>query len=251
VSETIELDASLRELWRRKWLVLLGALAVAAVTAGISLSAPTRYQTSALVQIGRVMGDDLENAYAVAETIKSEGFQAAATARSEAPVRGRVSAEALTGGQGRTEHPILVRISAWGPTPQAAVAAGESAFDELIARHGERFASALEGYREYEKLLAAAAEPAAGPADPVARRDLGELRARLASPTTTAKTRLVDPFPVPGAPVPRNTAASAGVAFLVTAAILTLLVLAVGQIRGAGRRPSVVGPPSSVAGEEV
>jgi hypothetical protein len=189
------------------------------------------------------MGEELEDAYAVAETVKSAGFQAAAHTRSNAPVRGHVSADALTGGQGRTEHPILVKISAWGGTPQAAVAAGQGALDELLARHKERFAQAVDGYRQYEKILAAAAEPAGGaPADATARRDLGELRARLASPIVTAETRLVDPFPVPSAPVARNTASSAGIAFAVAAAILTLLVLALGQVGSRGPEDTEIGP---------
>jgi hypothetical protein len=244
VSETVELDASLRELWRRKWLVLLGAAAVAAVTAVASMLTPVRYQTTALVQVGRVMGEDVENPYAVAETIKSPGFQAAAHARSNVPMQGRVSADALTGGQGRGEHPVLVRVTASGGTPEAAVAAGQAALDELLARHGERFAKAVAGYREYEKVLAAAAEPAAGQVDAIARRDLGELRARLTSPIVTAETRLVDPFPLPAAPVPRNTLVSAAVAFAVTAAVLSLLALALAQVRASGQWPVTSGPHS-------
>jgi hypothetical protein len=249
VNETIELDASLRELWRRKWIVLLGALVVAAIAAGASLVNPVRYQTEALVQIGRVMGEEIEDAYAVAETIESPGFRAAVAARSKG--RGRVSAKAVTGGQGRTEHPVLVRVVASGATPEAAVAAGQGALDELLARHSERFAKAVAGYRDYEKVLAAAAEPAAGQSDAVARRELGELRARLASPIVTAETRVVDPFPVPSAPVPRNTAWLAGVAFAVTAAILTLLAFALGQVRSGDPRPVPRGPRETPDGPRV
>jgi hypothetical protein len=104
------------------------------------------------------------------------------------------------------------------------VTAGQAALDELLARHAERFASAVSPYREQERFLEASS-------DPEARRQLAELRARLGSPIVTGETRAKDPFTPPAAPEPRNTAMSAVVAFAVSAAILALLVLALAQIR--------------------
>ena len=225
MNDAIELDSSLRALWRWKWLVLIGAAVAAAIAAGISLAKPERYETSTLVEVGRVMDRELEDAYAVAATINSPGFQSAAQARAGgAPAAGRVSAEAVTGGQGRAEHPVLVRIHAWGATPQEAVAAGQAALDELLARHADRFSRAVAPYRASEDLLQSSPEPSA-------LRELGELRARLSNPLVTGNTRAVDPFPIPASPVPRGTAAKAGVAFAVAAAVLALLVLALAQVR--------------------
>jgi hypothetical protein len=225
VNDTVELDASLRALWRRKWLVLAGAVLAAAVAAGVSLARPARYETSTLVEVGRVIGEELEDAYAVAETVNSVGFQSAAQARAaETPVAGRISASAVTGGQGRAEHPVLVRVGAWGSSPQAAMIAGQAALDELLARHAELFARAVAPYRAQESFLD-------GSPDPEARRQLADLRARLDSPIFTGETRAKDPFAVPASPEPRGTAMSALVAFSVSAAILALLVLALAQVR--------------------
>jgi hypothetical protein len=235
VSETIELEASLRELWRRKWLVLAGAALAAVIAGAFTLATPAHYQTTTIVKIGRVMGTDLDDSYAVAEMVKSAGFQLAAQARAEGTrVAGRVSAQVTTGGQGRAEHPVNVAITGSGETPHEAVAAGQAAVDELIARHAEIFSKTVASYREYEQVLAAAAEPPVGPADPIARRELWELRAGLNAPIKTAETRAEDPFPVPSAPVPRNTAMAAAVAFASVAAVLALLVLALAPLRPEG-----------------
>jgi hypothetical protein len=223
VNETIELDTSLRAVWRWKWLVLAGAVVAAAIVAGLSASATPRYTTTALVGVGRVMGEELEDAFAVAQTINSPGFQAAMRARAGGPVPGTVQAEALTGGQGRLEHPTLVRITASAPSAEAAVAAGQAAVAELVARHAERYDQSVAVHREYERVLEAAA-------DPTARKELFELRARLVSPVFTAPTAAKDAFPTPAAPVPKDTLLSASVAFAVTLAILVLLVVALAQV---------------------
>jgi hypothetical protein len=227
VSEIVELDASLAALWRRKWLVLAGAVLAAAVAGGVAAASAPRYTTTALVEVGRVMGDELEDAFAVAQTINSAGFQDAMRKRAGGPLPGSVSAEALTGGQGRLEHPTLVRLTATSATAEGAVALGRAAADEIVARHAERFDGAISGYRDYERVLAATGE--AAPADAASRKDLFDLRAKLASPVFTAPTRLEDPFPTPSAPEPKNAALSAAVAFAVAFAVLVLLVVALAQ----------------------
>lgn len=226
MSETVELDLSLRELWRRKWLVLAGALLAAAVAAGLAAAAAPRYTTTTLVEVGRVMGDELEDAFAVAQTINSPAFQAAARGRANG-AGGSVQAEALTGGQGRLEHPTLVRVTATAATADAAAAIGKAAVDEIVARHKERFDAAISGFRETERVLAAGGDP---PADAAARKDLLELRAKLGSPIFTEPTHAKDPFPA-ASPQPKNVAISAGVAFAVALAILVLLVVALAQVR--------------------
>lgn len=229
VTDTIELDAGLRAVWRSKWLLLVGALICAAAAAGWTMLGPTRFTTSALVSMGRVMGEEIEDTYAVAQTINSPGFLAAVKSRTSGGP-GSVNAEALTGGQGRLERPTLVRVTATAPTPEQAVATGQAAVDELVERHRSRFQTSEATYREYEKVLAVAGEPATGAADPVARRELFELRAKLKSPIFTAQTATRDPFPAPTA-VSRNTAVVAGVAFISSLAILVIAAVAVGQAR--------------------
>jgi uncharacterized protein involved in exopolysaccharide biosynthesis len=231
VSEIVELDLSLRALWRWKWLVLAGAVIAAAVAAGVTSFSPPRYTTTALVEIGRVMGDELEDAFAVAQTVNSTGFQASMRQHAGSALPGTVSAEALTGGQGRLEHPTLVRVTATASTADGAVALGKAAVDELVATHQQRFDQSIAGYRDTEHMLAATGEPATGPADPVARKELYELRAKLGAPVSTEPTHAKYPFPTPTAPEPKNTALAAGVAFVVSLAVLVLFVVALAQMR--------------------
>ena len=229
MTDTIELDSSLRAVWRSKWLLLAGALVCAAAAAGWTMLGPPRFTTSALVSMGRVMGEELEDPYAVAQTINSPGFMASVKARTgNAP--GTVIAEALTGGQGRLERPTLVRITASAPSADQAVTVGQAAVEELVERHRTRFEASVATYRDYEKVLAVTGEPATGTADAIARRDLFELRAKLGSPVFTAQTATRDSFP-PAVAVPRNTAVAAGVAFVTSLAILLLLVIAAAQLR--------------------
>jgi hypothetical protein len=226
-----ELDASLRALWRWKWVLLLASAVIAAIAAGTTLLPPPSYTTQGLVEVGKVMGEPIDDVYAVAETIRSPGFKAALRERAGGALPGSVTAEAMTGGQGRLEHPILVRVVGSAPTADGAVAAARMAVDELMARHHERFERATGIHREYERVLATTGEPAEGqPADPEARRDLFDLRARIASPVLTFETYLRDPFPVPTAAQPRNTIWVAAVAFAVSLAMLMLIVIAITQV---------------------
>lgn len=223
MSETVELDVSLRALWRWKWLVLIGAIVAAAAAAGIAASSSPRYTSTALVEVGRVMGEELEDAFAVAQTINSQGFQAKMRERASAPLPGNVTADALTGGQGRLEHPTLVRVTATSSSPDAAVAIGQAAVDEMVARHKERFDAGIARYREYERVLGE-------PTDPAARKELYDLKARLDSPVFTEPTHLKDPFPKPAAAESKNVPIAAAVAFVVSLAILVLLVVALAQV---------------------
>ncbi len=229
MTDTIELDSSLRAVWRSKWLLLAGAVVCAAAAAGWTMLGPPRYTTSALVSMGKVMGEEIEDPYAVAQTINSPGFLAAVKART-GNAGGSVNAEALTGGQGRLERPTLLRITATAPTADQATVVGQAAVDELVERHRKRFEASVASYREFEKVLAASGEPATGAADPIARRDLFELRAKLGSPVFTGQTEARDSFPAATA-VPRNTGVAAGVGFVTSLAILVLLAIAVGQFR--------------------
>lgn len=221
MTDRIELDASIAAVLRRKWLILGGGVVCAALAAGYTLLGPPRYTTTALVEVGRVMGAELEDAFAIAQTVNSPGFQAAARARAGS-LAGAVTAEALTGGQGRLEHPTLVRITATADAPGTAVAAGNAAVAELLDRQSQRFDASIAGYREQEKTLVALGADG--------QKDLAELRARMSSPISTAKTNVTDPFPVPAAPAPRDTAVAALVAFLVGLAMLTLVVVALAQV---------------------
>jgi len=226
VTEAIELDPGIEAVWRRRWLLFVAALVCGALAAGYTLLSRPVYTTSTLVEVGRVMGDELEDAYAVAQMVNSPAFQQAAASRRSGSANGVVTAEALTGGQGRLEHPTLVRITASADSPGSAVDAGQAAAAELTARHKIRFDSAVAGFREQARILGA------NPASEVSG-DLLTLQAKLASPIYTSETRLEDPFPTPSAPVPRNTWIAAAVGFLVGLAVLTLLVAAYGQVGGA------------------
>jgi hypothetical protein len=107
---------------------------------------------------------------------------------------------------------------------------GDAAVAELAARHAARFDASVAGFRAYERVLAASGEPASGAADPAARKELFELRAKLTSPVFTEPTHAEDPFP-PAAEVPKDAALAAGVAFLVGLAVLVLFVVALAQVR--------------------
>ena len=125
MTDTIELESGLRAVWRWKWFILGGALACAAAAAGWTMIGPARYTTSALVSLGRVVGEDIDDPYAVAQTINSPGFASAVRTRASG-IAGSVTAEAITGGQGRLERPTHIRVTATAGSRSRCRAAGES-----------------------------------------------------------------------------------------------------------------------------
>jgi hypothetical protein len=218
-----DIDAALSALWKQKWWMAIAAIVAAGAAAAIASLGADRYQTTALLEVGRVLGEPIDDPWAVAKMLESEAFRG--TVAEHAGTRPpRIAADAVTAGQGRGEHPVLVRVTGSGESPQEAVAAGDAVVAEILARHKVRYEQALAVHRAHQDALAAAASK-----DPQAQREMLELASKLGSPVLTRPTSQLDPFPLPRQAVPRRIGTVAGVAALAVAAIAALVVIATAQ----------------------
>lgn len=224
----ISLDRYFRSVWRAKWIILLLVACAAAISGFITFRKPALHTASALLQVGRVWSQPLEDPYVTSEIANSPGFineLAASLRTSAAYLRRSVRAETVTAGPPRNVYPILVRIMATTEIPAESVRLARAFAEAVVEQHAERFdqalASHLDHQRRLEEQYAAVAKTGfVAPLDGLLKLDqeLFGIRARNSSPTETAKTRLVGevvPGPVIRPDVVRNAGAAAIVAALV------------------------------------
>ena len=72
--EEITLDRYLIAVWRAKWFILLLVLASAGAAALLALRQPTLHTAAALIKVGRVWKEPLEDPYVTTEVANSQGF---------------------------------------------------------------------------------------------------------------------------------------------------------------------------------
>jgi hypothetical protein len=231
--EEIRLDKYLAAVWRAKWLIILGVLLAAGATYLLASRQPTTYKATALLKIGRVWKEPLEDPYVTERIINSAGFQNELAKKirvNPRQLRRSVQAETIIAGPRRSRYPILVSITATSTeTEDEAVHLTEAVADEVSARHEVLFNEALKPHLEQQRRLEERYKELAAQAG--AQRDLllkvegelNEVRANnsVSNVNVTEKTRLaVDIAPEASArpPVWRNVAAAALVAAVVCVA---------------------------------
>lgn len=247
--QDISLDRYFAALWRAKWLIVITVAGAAAVTAFLGFRQPTQYTATALIEVGRVWKEPLEDIYTTTEIINSPGFLhrlAEKTSIRQGQLRRSIKADTVTAGPRRIRYPILVRITATtGSFDESERLAGLVA-DGIIEDHGKLFEQALaprlERQKRLEEMLKDQALASSTGRETLLRlqTELDEVRANNISPTMTEKTRLVEPV-VQGtaiAPSPwRSVAFSALIALIVTSMVAVLLEIfkAAGAIRSKAR----------------
>lgn len=247
--QDISLDRYVAALWRAKWLIAIAVAGAAAVTAFLGFRQPTLYTASALLEVGRVWKEPLEDIYTTTEIINSPGFLHRLAEKSDVrqgQLRRSIKADPVTAGPRRTRYPILVRITATTGSYDESERLASVVADGVIEDHARLFEQALaprlERQKRLEEMLKDQSLASSTGRETLLKlqAELDEVRANNTSPTMTEKTRLVEPV-VPGstiAPSPwRNVAFSALIALIVTAAAAILLEVfkATGAIRSKAR----------------
>jgi len=229
--ETISLDRYFAAVWRAKWLIFLAVAGATAITAFLGFRQPTLYTASALIEVGRVWKEPLEDTYTTTEVINSAGFThrlAEKIGLRPGQLRRSVRAETVTAGPRRTRYPILVRITATTESFEESERLARVVAGAIIEEHGELFDRALAPRLERQAALEEMLKGQSGEAVMRLQAELAEVKANNTSPTVTEKTRLVEPV-VPGAiiaPAPwRGVAVSAMLALFATVAAAILLEL--------------------------
>jgi len=255
IQEEIGLDRYFAAVWRARWLVLVGVIAAVAVMAAVEYNRPTLHSATAVIKVGQVWKEPLQDLYVTTEIANNDGFLQAVAARlgtDSASLRRRLHAETIAGGPARAPYALLVRFTAVTENSDESVRIADAAASEILARHEKLFDEALaprlihqhrleelisqmqvsttvKGPSETEvlgldmyprKVLKAMAD---GQLLPMVKlmREFSDVKMSNSSPTETHKTELVDPV-VPGV----ITSPAIGRDTLVTGLVAALIYIA-------------------------
>ena len=72
--EEVDLMDYLKVVWKWKYLIIIGTVVCAAIAGVVSLSLPKVYETTEVIEIGKVVGSSLTNVKAVKSIMESESF---------------------------------------------------------------------------------------------------------------------------------------------------------------------------------
>jgi hypothetical protein len=155
--EEIRLDKYLIAIWRAKWLIILGVLLAAGAAYYLASRQPTLHKATALLKIGRVWKEPLEDPYVTETIVNSAGFQKELAKKINAnprQLKRSVHAETIIAGPRRSRYPILVSVTATSDeSADDAVRLTEAVADELVARHEALFNEAMKPHIERERRL--------------------------------------------------------------------------------------------------
>jgi uncharacterized protein involved in exopolysaccharide biosynthesis len=232
--ELISLDRYFSAVWRAKWFIIIATLLVGGAVAFFELRQPALYTATALIEVGRVWKEPLEDPYATAEIANSAGFireLAAKTGDKPAHIRRSVRAETINVGPRRSRYPVLIRITATTEKGfDESERLAQAVADEILARHDKMFEEAIAPHRRREARLEERLKQSAAGSDAALKieSEIDQLRANNASPAMTEKTHLADPVAEGSIVKPspwRRVAAYSLVALLSTAALAILVDL--------------------------
>ncbi len=193
--EQINLDRYFRAAWRAKWFIIIVTLATGGAIIYLGLREPTLYTAEALIEVGRVWKEPLEDTYTTAETASGGGFIQALAQKigvKPAHLKRSVKADTVRAGPRRAQYPILVRITATTESLDESMRLVQAVTDEIIARHDKLFEEAIAPHRQQEERLAERVRQASGELALKLESELDEVRASNASPTLTEKTHILD-----------------------------------------------------------
>lgn len=202
MDEQLELNKYAGAIWRGKWLILAAILVAGFVTAAYRYKQPATYTADAVIRVGRVWKEPLEDPYVTAEIVNSQSFAdeiAHKLSMKPGQLRRAVRATAVTAGPQRASYPILVRITASTDSVDQSIRLADAVVGEVVANHQAIFDQAMAPHIETQQRLeelerATAAAPAPSlEARVKLEQELGEIKASNTSPTITEKTHLLGP----------------------------------------------------------
>ncbi|HWO01217.1 MAG TPA: hypothetical protein VNS63_18300 [Blastocatellia bacterium] len=229
--EEIRFDRHFIAVWRAKWLIILVVLLASGATWWLARRQPALLTATALVKIGRVWKEPLEDPYVTEAAVNSPGFfqeLAAKLGSNPSHLRRRVRSEVVIGGTRKVRYPILVSVAATAESADEAVRLAQAVSNEIITRHQKLFDDALSPYREREKLIEAQLKESTGSRELQSKLELelNEVKSNNSSPTVTDPTRLVEPIVAEPAPRPGSLRTVATAALISGVACVALAVLA-------------------------
>ena len=233
-SNEVNLDKYLAAVWRAKWLIFLIALAAAAVAYYFARQQPLVYKANAIIEVGRVWKEPLEDLYITEQTTNSSGFLHELANKIGVKAKAlnhQVQAEALTAGPRRSRYPTLLQITATTESEEEAVRLAGAVADAVIARHDKLFDDALALHKAREQRLEEQLKDLKTQA--AASRELlfkiedelDSTRYNNTSPTATRKTTLTQPIVASAVAIPSPWRSVVAAALIAAIAVIALAVL--------------------------
>ena len=235
MSDEVNLDKYLLALWRAKWLILLAVIVVTGVAAYLAKNQPTIHTADAIVEVGLVWKEPLEDTYITEQVVKSAGFMhelAPKIGVRPRQLRNSIQAEAIIVGPRVSRYPILLKITASAESENEAVRLAQAVADELISRHEKLFNEAMtprqarqqkleEQLKELKAQASASRELLIKLED-----DLDTAKFNNSSPIMSRRTALKAPVVAASATQPTGWRSAASAALIALIACVTLVALA-------------------------
>ena len=238
----LSLDRYVASVWRAKWLIILVTLIAAAVAWFVASRQPVTHTAVALIEVGRVWKEPIEDPYVTKEITNGSSF--IQTVADKSGVRANIlkrsiRVDTVEGGPRRERYPIFVRITATTESADESVKLAQAVADEAISRHEKLFSEAMAPHLDRQRRIETRIQEmsAAANRELVIRleSELDEVKANNSSLAVTRKTALIERATPTGAIQPevsRRVAAAGLLAAIISIAIAALV---------GGRQWSVVG----------
>lgn len=154
--DEIRLDRYVQAVWRAKWLIILGTLLAALATAYLANRQPTLHKATALIKIGRVWKEPLEDIYITERIINSPSFLKSVAEKigvSRRQLKQSIRAETVIAGPRKSRYPILVSITATTESAEDSAKFARAVADEVSAQHEGLFNEAMKPHLEQQRRL--------------------------------------------------------------------------------------------------
>jgi LPS O-antigen subunit length determinant protein (WzzB/FepE family) len=235
MSDEVRLDKYFSALWRAKWFILLAVIAVTAIATYMAKQQPTLYTADAIVEVGRVWKEPLEDTYITEQVVKSAGFLhelAPKIGVRPRQLKNSIQSEAIIVGPRVSRYPILLKISASAESESEAVRLAQGVADELISRHEKLFNEALAPRQARQQKLEAQLKELQAQASTSRELlikledDLDTAKFNNSSPTMSRKTALKEAIVASSTIPPTGWRSAASAALVTFIACVTLVALA-------------------------
>lgn len=158
--DEIELIDLLRVIWSRRVFIVFTTLILMAGAGVVSQILPKKYETTALIQIGRVWEKEIESPYLTKEWIFSDAFLSQIikklgldTTPDQMRKKKSIEVKVLESGPSGNKTPLLLSVRVQSEIPEQTVAVSEAVASLLIETHQVRFQERLHEYQVYAEGL--------------------------------------------------------------------------------------------------
>ncbi len=158
--DEIELIDLLRIIWSRRKFIVFTTLILIVIVGTIALTLPKKYETTMLIQMGRVWEKEIENPYLTREWMESDAFFLQIIKQlnldptvDQMRANKHIQAEVVESGPSGKKVPLLLSIRIHNEVPQQTVHIAQAVANLVIEKHKSRFEERFHEYQLYEEGL--------------------------------------------------------------------------------------------------